>query len=175
MAVLQWGLVLFFAAFLIHLVIWRIHKPALALRALLVIFLAIISTGLVAAYFFGSLVRSIGLAELPSVAAYLHVLLFSVSMALAYIAGNVVLEWDSPSPAIVRLVVRAGEKGIEAAELIRIAENMQFIEDRIQSLIRGNIIVENEGRFIISPGRHFFLHAILFYSRLVRRDDTQTG
>jgi hypothetical protein len=175
MAVLQWGLILFLAGFLIHLLVWRVHKPESPMRVLLALFLAVIVLGLVAVYCAGGLLRSVGLAGLTTPAAYLHVLVFSVSMALFYIAGYIVLEWGSPSLTIVGTVARAGAKGVDAAGLVDAVANLPFIESRILSLIRDHTIVEKGGRYAVAPGRHLYYRALLFYSRLVRREETQTG
>jgi hypothetical protein len=174
-AVLQWGLVLFLGAFLIHLLIWRLHKPEASLKVLLAIFLVVIVAGLAALYFGRNAIYSIGLAGLPNAAAYLHVLVFSVSMALAYIVIYTLIEWDSPTLTIVNMIARAGKRGVGTAKLVKLAENLPSIESRMQSLIRSNVIVEKDGRYVVSPGRHIFYRSVLYYSRLLRADDTQSG
>jgi hypothetical protein len=175
MVILQWGGVLFLGAFLMHLLIWRLHKPKSPIKALLAVFLGVVSVGLAVLYFGDSVVCSIGLAGLPNLAAYLHVLLFFISMAFAYIVCYTALEWDSPTLTIVKMITRAGKSGIEETEFVKRAEELPFLVSRMQDLVRsGIILVEKNGRYVLSPGLHLFYRSILFYNRLLRAE-TRTG
>jgi hypothetical protein len=169
MAVLFWGLLLFAAGFLLHLIIWRIHKPASPIKALLVVFLSVIGFGLVGVYF-GHDVLGSGLTGLSGLPQYLHVVLFSVSMAFAYIVVYTVLEWDSPTLTIVTLLARAGANGLEEIDLIKHLEKLPFLESRIQDLVRGGIVAERNDRYVLGDGYHLFFRSILLYNRLLGTD-----
>jgi hypothetical protein len=170
MAILQWGVGLFLLAFFLHLLVWRIHKPRSPIKILLAIFLGTVVVGLATLYFGAGVVRSLGLAELSTLAAYLHVLVFFIAMAFSYIVGYTVLEWDSPTLSIVTMIARAGKNGLEEAELIQRAEKLPFLESRMQDLIRGGILVEREGRYVLSARPHLFFRSILLYNRLLRTE-----
>jgi hypothetical protein len=170
MAVLQWTLVLFLAALLVHLLIWRLRKPGSPLKALLAIFFAVAAAGLAGLHFGEGVLASAGLAVLPGPAAYLHVLTCFIPMALAYTINYTLLEWDSPTLTIVTMIENAGERGLAEAELVRLADNLPFIQSRIRSLVSDKIIAEDGGRYVVSPGRHFCYRFILFYHRLLKTD-----
>jgi hypothetical protein len=167
MAVLQWGLILFLGALLIHIAFWRVRKPASPLKALLLIFLTVTAAGLAALY---ACDRVVGLASpgtLDSPAAYLHTLLLTVSMSQAYMVSYTLLEWDSPTLTIVTRIARAGKGGVSEADLVQLADKLPFIESRIECLIREGIIIEKGGRYIVSSEPHLFYRFILSYRRLL--------
>jgi hypothetical protein len=167
MAVLVWGSVLFLAALLTHLLVWRLRKPRSPMKALMLILLGVITAGLAALYCGDGIIRSYNLDTPGSMAAYLHTLLFSVSMSLAYITSYTLLEWGgSPTLAIVMAIARAGKAGATKAELLGLADKLPFIESRIQCLIQDKTIVEKDGHYMVSPGRHLFFGLVLFYRRL---------
>jgi hypothetical protein len=58
MAVLVWGSVLFLAALLTQLLVWRLRKPRSPLKALMLIFLGMTSAGLAALYCGDGIIRS---------------------------------------------------------------------------------------------------------------------
>jgi hypothetical protein len=170
MAILQWGVGLFLGALLVHLLLWRLHKPAAPIKALLLIFVGVSALGLAVQAWAREALAALGVAVLPNVAAYLHTPLFCVSMGCAYIVCYTVLEWDSPTLTIVLMLARAGRAGIDGAELLRRAGELPFLDSRMQDLLRGGILVERDGRFVLAPGRHLFYRSILLYSRLLRMD-----
>jgi hypothetical protein len=170
MAILQWGIGLFLAAFLVHLLVWRIRKPGSSIRVLLAIFLGVAVLGLIALYLTQDAARSRGLPVLSNLAAYLHVLSFVISIAFAYIVVYTGLEWDSPTLSIVTMIARAGKTGVDEAELVQRAEKLPFLESRMQDLIRSGILVERDVRFVLSARPHYFFRSILLYNRLLRKE-----
>jgi hypothetical protein len=131
MAVLVWGSVLILAPLLTHLLVWRLRKPRSPMKALMLILLGVITAGLAALYCGHGIIRSYNLDTPGSTAAYLHTLLFSVSMSLAYIISYTLLEWSSPTLTIVMAIARAGKAGATKAELLGLADKLPFIESRI--------------------------------------------
>jgi len=170
MAVLLCGVILFFTALVIHVVIWRVRKPSSPLKTLLLILLAVIFAGLSALYFTADSLAASGFATLDTLAAYLHTLLFCVSLSLAYVVSYTLLEWDSPTLTIVMTIARAGRSGAPEAELAQLVDRLPFIGSRIQCLIRDNVITEKDGRYVISPGHHLFYRFVLSYRRLLKAD-----
>jgi hypothetical protein len=174
MVILEWGLGLFLGALLLHLLLWRLHKPKSPIKALLALFGGVIGAGLAALYFGDTAFRSAGLAGLANPVAYVHILLFFTSMACAYIVFYTVLEWDSPTLTLVMMIGRAGKSGFAEAEFIKHAEQIPFLESRMQDLRRSGILVEKNGRYVLSPGPHWFYRSIVFYNRLLGAD-TRSG
>jgi hypothetical protein len=171
MAILQWSLVLFLSVLLTHVLVWRIRKPRSPLKALLVIVLMVPATGLAILSGTAGSSSFLGLRALPNIAAYLHVLLFTTSAGLAYMVGYTLLEWDSPTLTIVRMIESAGSEGIGEADLLkRFHDQPSFLESRIETLMRSRILVEKDGRYVLSSGRHLFFRIILLYPRLTRAD-----
>jgi hypothetical protein len=170
MGVLVWGSALFLAGLLTHLLVWRLRKPRSPMKALMLIFLGVITAGLAVLRCDDGIIRSANLATLDSTAAYVHTLLFSVSMSLAYINSYTLLEWDSPTLTIVMAIAKAGKAGATKAELLGLADRLLLIESRIESLIQDKTIVEKDGRYMVSPRRHLFFGLVLFYRRLSGAD-----
>jgi hypothetical protein len=172
MAILQWGVVLLLSALLTHVIVWRLRKPRSPLTALLLIVLIVPATGLATLYFSRQGVASLGLKVLPNLAGYLHVFLFTTSAGLAYIIGYTLLEWDSPTLTIVRMIERAGNEGIGEAELVQLfRDRPSFLASRIETLMRSRILTEKDGRYILASGHHLFFRAILIYPRITRADE----
>jgi hypothetical protein len=172
MVVLLWGFVLFIVALFVHILIWRLHKPNKALNTLPRVFLVVVVTGLAALYSGDSFIRSAGIPVLPNPPAYCHVLVFYLSMSFAYIVSYTLLEWDSPTLTIVMIIAKAAQKGVEEAELFKVADKLTFVESRIQTLVNDKIIMQKDGRYVVAPEaiNSFIFRFILFYGNLAHID-----
>jgi hypothetical protein len=107
MKVAGFALALFAAAFVLHWLCWRIHRPRRALRALLVLFHLTLAGGLLLAQLAPAL-RGVAPSGFWEV---LHVCLFHVSASLAYTILYTALEMDSPTLTIVAYIAAAGARG----------------------------------------------------------------
>lgn len=172
MAVLFWTLALFLIASLLHVLIWRTHKPASSLKALLIVYLAVGVSGLAFLALAQGDLRTVGLPSLLGVAAYLRVLAAFVAMTFTYTICYTLIEWDSPTLTLVNLIVSAGRHGLDESRIADLADQQPFIQSRVQSLIDGGLLVEKNGRYLIAPGKHVFYRSILFYHRLLKTQTT---
>ena len=102
MNILLYGLSLFFLAFGIHLIIWRVHLPQYHSKTLLLTFMGTFFLGVIFTPLFPrgglwALFLPHGLFEL------VHVFLLFLFLTLAYIITYSALEADSPSLVIINL------------------------------------------------------------------------
>jgi hypothetical protein len=173
MAILQWGMILYLGALLVHAILWRLHRPQAPLKILLMVFFGVTAAGLAALYWHEETLRALGFAVLPNWAAYVHVFAFATAMGLAYIVGYTLLEWDSPTLTLVTKIARAGDSGVQESDLIeKLVERPSFVGSRMLTLMRSGVLAEQDGRYVLSRGNHFFYRFILFYGRLMRMDGT---
>ena len=98
MNVLLTGLSLLSIAFFLHLLIWKIYLPQKQTKALLLIFITILSSGL------GFIACNTDVIPFESPWQYVHVTIFYISFTLSYIITYSALEADSPSLVIVNLI-----------------------------------------------------------------------
>ena len=150
----------FAAAFLVHLIIWRIAVPAAALR----VAAAIYAVFLVAA-------ASAALAWAPGFGlddgAYFAVLYGAI--ALCYLLTYTGIEADSPTLSIVTALAQGGERGVSAAEMAAFIRRRPFVRSRLLQLYRDGVVVERDGHITASRHVSFVFALSEFYRRLMGR------
>lgn len=169
MAVLLWGCLLYVVALALHVIMWRIHRPRKPITTLLLLFSVVGITGLAVQWWGRNIILSFRAPVLANLPAYFHVVVFYVSLALAYIVCYTLIEWDSPTIAIVLKLMRAGQTGLRKADLVQSAIESYTMESRLQGLLRAKTIVKVNGRYTTSSGsvRSLFYLSVLAYGRLL--------
>jgi hypothetical protein len=141
---------LFLLAFAVHWLTWRVRIPQRQTRALLLIFLGTLPLGLLVLVFLPKLYAPVpaGLAPLVQVA------LFHVSAAFVYIVLYSLLEEQSPTLSLVKLVADAPASGRTRAELFAHLEAIQYLQSRLEALLRDGLLREENGVYhLTSKGR----------------------
>jgi hypothetical protein len=145
--VVCFSVALFSATFLVHMAWWRLRRPRHQTVALLYLF-------------FGALAAAVAASLLlPETQGYaptgfwewLHVGLFQVSMALAYIVVYSGLAEDSPSLAIISCVVRAGGQGRTREELLEIFLGDDLLHSRLEAMVAAGSITTTGTAFTLTP------------------------
>lgn len=139
--------VLLGSAFVVHWLVWRIRVPRRQTAALLAIF-------------FGALCVGIPMAACAPLAAgftlrgpweCLHVAIFHVAVALAYIVVYSALEERSPSMTVLSFINEAGCAGRTREEITRVLRTASPVEVRLDAAIRDKMLVETGGRCELTP------------------------
>jgi hypothetical protein len=167
MNILLSGLSLFFLAFGIHLVIWKVHLPHHQSRALLWTFFGTFSLGVICIPLFpqdGPWVWFIphGFLELT------HVFLMFLSLTLAYLITYSALEADSPSLVIIRMIAEAMPTGLAKQDLEKRLSDDILILPRIKDLLRDNLVVANGERLQLTPQGRFFIKLFVIVRTLLK-------
>ena len=141
------GLALLMLAFVVHVVIWRVHPPGRSIRALLCIFA---TTPLVAVPIFMAIEPSAAIGA--SLTDALRVLLLYVSCSLAYVCLYSAIEAQSPSLAIVSYVAGCGSAGCSEADIANHIIDGESVNARIDSMKAAKMIVICNGKYVLTPG-----------------------
>lgn len=160
MKILSLGMIIFCIAFLLHLMIWKIHVPKSHKRTLLQIFFAT----LLISFIILSFVTNLLIIE------YLHIFLLFVALTLAYITTYSSIEVDSPTLVIINAIVNAGKNGLEKNMLIeRLSEEM-LIEPRIKDLLADKMIYLSDKKYKLTKSGLWLAKIFTFYRKLLNAD-----
>jgi hypothetical protein len=157
MKILAASVIVFAAAFVVHLLVWRVALPRRQTRALGAIFAAVWIAALAAsAWFF-----------LPDVFSVCYASLLYWSAAAAYIVTYSAMEGDSPTLSLVRHLDRAGPGGITHAELEMFFAQRPFAAARLRALVEDGILSAGEGGYRLRGQRPFLFCLVLGFRRAV--------
>jgi hypothetical protein len=136
MEVLVTGICLLGAAFLVHLVVWRIRLPQNHTVALLRIF----ALTPMAAYL---------LAKPPVTWDILHAALFYGSCALVYVILYSSVEEESPTLTILTYM-NAAPKGCVKEELEGLFADKHVLEGRVAAMVHSGLLAHNESGYTLT-------------------------
>lgn len=153
MSVLFYGILTFFIALLIHLMVWRICLPKKN-RALIL-----------ANIFFWTLV--LGAIVLKGIPGYLDYIVLYCCLAAAYIVSYPAMEADSPSLEIVRDIAGAGGSGLDKSELYRIMSDEILVVARIEDLLADDLIRIDSGKYVLTSKGRFLAGIFVRFRKLL--------
>ena len=167
MKVLVWSIALWTLAFLLHLLLWRMRLPKRQTRALLAVFLGVLTGGMV---FF-----ALGPGLWPDCAVYLptalpeclHVGLLFIAVTLAYIVTYSALEVDSPSLVMVMAIADAGANGLGKRQFEQSMTDDILITPRLHDLLRDQMVYLDAGRYRLTVKGRRFVRIFIFYRGLL--------
>lgn len=167
MHILLTGLFILTLAFIIHLIILRIHIPQYQSKALLVTFFG---TFLLLVIFSCLLPQSCAWASYLcySLPEFLHIFLFFISLTLAYLFTYPALEVDSPSLVIIRMIAEAMPTGLAKQDLENQLTDDILILPRINDLLRDNLVVANGERLQLTPQGRYFIKIFIMVRTLLK-------
>jgi hypothetical protein len=142
MIVLSYALALTAITLGLHILMWRTALPQRQSRALLFIFLGVLSAGLLGA--FAGLLPPLTLIEAA------HVAIVQISGALAYICLYSAIEADSPTVGIVQFTAAAGQRGRRRDEYTAIINDELLLGSRFRAMIRDGFVREQSGRYCLT-------------------------
>ena len=166
MSVLLWGGLLFGLAFLVHVVLWKIHLPHRQTRALVVIFFGVLLVGLILLWSAKFIVHTKFLAP-ETIPEYLHITLFVATFTLAYIITYSALEADSPSLVMILRIAEAGSHGLPQEQFKRQMTDELLIVPRIRDLLRDHLVYAEAGKYKLTPKGVLFARIFIVYRRIL--------
>lgn len=151
------------AAFVAHLLIWRVWLPERQLRALLCIFAGLYAA--LIAFLAWRLLSSIGSESMLVSLAYAS--LFYWPAALCYVITYSAMEGDSPTLSLARHLHAKGQEGVTREELEEFFKRRPFIGARIDALVNDGVLYKEEGEYRLADGQFRFFRLILGYRKVV--------
>jgi hypothetical protein len=166
MRIVLFSVGLFLAAFLIHWLLWQVRVPKRQTRALLLIFLGSLLVSVVGVLFLPNSQRWAPIHFWE----WVQVVLFHVSLSLAYIVIYSTLEEHSPTLTLVKYVADAGERGRSQDDLETFVEGIQSLGSRLHAMRRDAMITEERRVFRLTAKGSGWARVFQFWRRLLRID-----
>ncbi len=167
MRVFLWGTGLFAAAFLVHLLIWRIRVPRFQRGGLMAVFGGMLAAAL-------ALFAAFRGAAPDGAFEMILLLVYYGSLALAYVALYSSLEGDSPSMSMVRRVYQAGRAGLDGAVFARELTSDRFVRARLVYLLKDEMVRLDGDRYVITPKGESLLSFYVMYAKLAGQREKAT-
>lgn len=165
MSVLCWSLEILSIAFLLHLLIWKIHLPKHQTKALLLIFFGMLVSGLLGLWGMKALLP---LRMIPTrFPEYLHIALFVTSFTLAYVITYSAIEADSPSLVMMLAIASAGPEGLPKARFEQLMTDDLLVLPRIRDLVRDGMLVMVDGTYRLTPKGKGFVRIFVVYRQIL--------
>jgi hypothetical protein len=154
MTVLVTTFVLLLVALVIHVGIWRIHRPGGELGALSLIFGAVLLGWLVAIAPFT-----------VSTLQLLRVVLLYLPTAFSYILTYPAIGADSPTISLMQLLAKSPD-GVASETIASEFVRWPFIRARLATLLKSGQVVEQGDRYVASKQVSLIFRIILGYRRI---------
>ncbi len=167
MKILLLGLAIFFIAFILHLIIWRMPGAKISIRSLLRIF-----AGALVMVFALLWVGSFLIAELRRISPsdfleYLQTALFYIALFLSYAFTYSAIEASSPSIVIILEIAKNGKRGMRKNDFENMMSDEILVKPRIEDLLNDKLISKDGDRYRILPAGSMFVRPFIFYRTLL--------
>ena len=166
MKVFTFGLGLFILSLIIQVIILRIHIPKRQMAFLFNLFIVILVLGISGNFFlkYSDIVSGSRLLSIPET---MHVILFFVSMVLAYLLAYSAVEADSPSLLITMTIYKTGSEGIGEEKLMKTLDMDRFFESRISRLVEDKMIELKDGKYRVAPKGRLAMNIVIGYRKIM--------
>ena len=164
------GTVLFFVAFILHLIVWRIRLPKKQTKALAIIFFGTFLTW--SLFLLGRWVFGLSWEfYFPSkISEYTHILLYFTAVTFVYIGGYTLLEADSPSLMLIDRIHSAGTEGLDKDSLYTCLNDGTLVVPRVNDLLRDEMATLENGVYKITPKGACMVRFLMFHRQLMKAD-----
>ena len=160
------SLLLFFFAFIVQLIIWRIKLPNRQTKTLIAVFFSVFIIWTIYLVFLSPFFSWPLLLNINSVAEYLHVVICFISLILAYMITYSAVEADSPSLTILLQIVNAGKEGLFEKDFSDKMTDAILVEPRLNDLVHDKMAIICSGKYFLTP-KGVLLAKIFYYYRLL--------
>ena len=167
MKILLLSLILFFTAFILQLIVWKIRIPKRQTKVLLVIFFGILFTGLLALKVSPYLIPGLGIYAPKYSLEYLHISISFISLTLAYMITYSAIEADSPSLVMIRAVAKAGSGGLDKKEFEKTMNDDLLVIPRVRDLLNDKMAYMEGDKYRLTPKGVMFARLFVFYRNLL--------
>ena len=163
MAILAWGLSIFFTAIIIHVIVWRAYPEVRSIGSLFRLFFCV----LILAICFLKLAASVS-SNFNHIAPggfldYLRICIFFISLTLAYIISYSAVEAESPTVLIIDKVMKKGAAGLSKDELGNSLKDEILIEPRIKDLVNDKMVCLAGNRYKLTLKGRLFVTIFISY------------
>jgi len=157
MNIFLFGILLFALAFLVHILVWKIHLPkGNQTVVLLSIFLGVF---IIAMFIFPP----------QRLSDYIQLFFLYLSLMLAYIVTYSAIEVDSPSLTIVLNIDKTG-CGLSLEELNKQLTDNFLVIPRIKDLLNDKMICLKDDKYRLTRKGAFLISPIIFFRRLLNAE-----
>lgn len=167
MKILILGLILFFTAFILQLIIWKIRIPKRQIKVLLGIFFGTLFTGLLVLKVSPYLIPGLGIYAPKYPLEYLHISISFISLTLAYMITYSAIEADSPSLVMIRAVAKAGSGGLDKKEFEKTMNDDLLVIPRVRDLFNDKMAYMEGDKYRLTPKGVMFARLFVFYRNLL--------
>lgn len=162
MHLLVLGIAFFVIALLSHIVLWHVCLPKRHTTTLLLLFGGAYITGLLV--LFSSPFHD----SIPANLCELCILtIFYLALSLFYVCFYSIIEEDSPSLEIVRIINEAGLKGVDKIQLDEHFQTGNIVNARLRAGMRGDLISIKDGNYILTSKGRVLAHLFTTATRLL--------
>lgn len=168
MNILFLGLSLFFLAFLVHFIIWKVHLPKNHTIILLYIFIGILPCGIFILEVFKASNIFLDRLLFQTTCEYLHFSLFYISLALAYITTYSAIEVDSPTLLLAITIGKNKSEGVDIKIIDELTTKDElFVKPRIKDLVNARMIYIQQDRYKLTRKGTRLAAIFIFYRKLL--------
>ncbi|MEW6087950.1 MAG: hypothetical protein AB1498_06550 [bacterium] len=157
MKILFLGLGIFGLAFILQMVVWKVHLPKRHTKTILELFFSVF---LVSFIFFSRL--SLQGYE------YIHIGFFYISLTLFYIMNYSAIEADSPSLLMLLEISKAGNKGVKKEEFLNNLPDDLLVISRIDALVLEKMAYIDKDKYYITKKGIIFVRVFVLYRRFLK-------
>jgi len=162
MSILICGLGLFAVAFLLHILIWRLKRPANSVKTLITLFSSVLVSGIIGLLFLGRVYPQSLILPQDSFAS-IYIAVFFYVLFLVYLLSFPAIEADSPSLVIMMNIHRAGKAGLAASEIKAALKDDLMIGPRLKDLLGAGLIDADGSHYKINKKGVLFLLPFVAY------------
>ena len=152
----------FAAAFLIHLIWWRIALPRRQTAALLAVFFGVLVAWLAVSHFLPG--HWLTAADRWQA---IHVAVFHTACSLAYIVAYSALEHRSPSMTLLVAVADSGTAGCSPEELRGLLAGASPVEVRLDAMVHEGMVVRDGDGYRLAPKGRAWATVLPHWRRLL--------
>jgi uncharacterized membrane protein len=162
MHLLLLGIGLFATAFLFHIVLWHVSLPKRHTTTLLFLFGG--------AYIAGLLILFLSPLHYLIPASFCDLLIltiFYLALSLSYVCFYSIVEEDSPSLEIVRIVHEAGNAGVERVALDAYFQTGNIVNARLRAGVNGGLFSKSDGNYVLTAKGRLFAEVFAATAKLL--------
>lgn len=167
MRILFWGSALLILAFVIHLILWKIRLPKRQTKTILQIFFAVMIFGIFVLCNLPDNPVILGISPPVSLAEYIQISLFFVSLTLVYMITYSALEADSPSLVIVTTIANAGPNGLDKQCFDELMNDNILVKPRIRDLLLNKMAKMDGDKYVLTPKGVLFARIFIIYRKIM--------
>ena len=160
------GLIISLASFAFQILFWRIYLLRNKSHVVLHIFGIGLMAGLSILILFPKFLVSLGFSRL-SVLEIFHLTLFYGAVTFAYYMFYLGIIDTSPTLAIIRMLLDAGEKGLALSEFTTFFSDQLLILPRLDYLVQTEMVTKKENRYVIAPNGTKFLFWFVRFPQMI--------